>query len=172
MSISWHPGSSSVLHLPSSASISKVCLPLATWMCDTIHNTIVLLLSSSRVFPVPIISVCTESWDSRPPEPPSAFVTPVRVCGRSGFRERRRDCSLIWSFFLVVLLIGLSSSSSSWWTFEGLHREHLLAPTEVRYFEQHTMSTRVNGATVPWAWVPPLGILIFTVSKFSKVLCS
>ena len=81
-------------------------------------------------------------------------------CGQSGFwgassaTARRRDHLLslrrigieIGFIFFLVDTFGTATTSSSWWTFAGLHCQPLPAPTEVHYFEQHTMSTSVNGA--------------------------
>ena len=70
----------------------------------------------------------------------------------------------------------ISSSSSSWWTFAGLHCEHLSASTEVHYFEQHTMSTSVNGATGALGTGPSSGynpkrlFFIFSMSAVVAVI--
>ena len=55
----------------------------------------------------------------------------------------------------------------------GLHCEHLPAPTEVHYFEQHTMSTSVNGAAGAFGIGPSSGYnpnrLSFIFSMFAVV---
>jgi len=53
-----------------------------------------------------------------------------------------------------------ATSSSSWWTFAGLHCERLPPSTVVRYFKQRTMSTSANGAAGAFATGPPLGIIL------------
>jgi len=70
-------------------------------------------------------------------------------CGQSGFwgassaTAHRRDRLLP---LRRIEIDTTASSSSSWWTFVGLHCEHLPASTVVRYFTQRTMSTSANGA--------------------------
>jgi len=50
-----------------------------------------------------------------------------------------------------------TTSSSSLWTFAGLHCKHLPASTEVHYFKQHTMLTSVNGAAGAFGTGPSSG---------------
>jgi hypothetical protein len=93
-------------------------------------------------------------------------------------------CSGVWAirflgsiftpahFFLVSanIIFFFFGSSASQRTFEGLHCEHRPASTVVRYFEQHTMSTHVNGATGALSMGPFAGYTSnLTVSIFSKV---
>ena len=73
------------------------------------------------------------------------------------FGEHHRDCSLFMNIFMVMLLIGSSSLSSPQWTPEGLRGEHLPASTVVHDFDQHTMTTRVNGATSALSMGPSAG---------------
>ena len=89
----------------------------------------------------------------------------IRFWGASSANARRRDRLLPSSGDrllpggidqLLPAEIGIvfwsTTSSSFWWTFAGLHCEHLPVSTEVHYltevhyFNQHTMSTSVNGA--------------------------
>jgi len=76
-------------------------------------------------------------------------------------------------FFLVtadVFSFFFLGSSISRWTFEGLHCEHRPASIVVCYIEQHTMSTRVNGATGALSMGPSAGyISIFELVKFNLI---
>jgi len=106
------------------------------------------------------------------------------VCGQSDFWERlprllaggsgsRTASSSSWWTFGTATT---SSSSSSWWTFAGLHGEHLPVPTEVHYFEQHTMSTSVNGVAGAFGTAPSSGynlkrlFFIFSMSAVVAVV--
>jgi hypothetical protein len=75
---------------------------------------------------------------------PTLYIeTPARGSGQSSFWERLpRLLTCDIGFFLRIE----TTSSSSWWTFAGLHCGYLPASTEVYYFKEHTMSTSVNRA--------------------------
>ena len=66
----------------------------------------------------------------------------------------------------------LSICIFSWWTFAGLHCEHLPASTMVRDFEQqHIMSTSTHWATGALSYsLPTRFVYDLTVSIFSKIL--
>jgi hypothetical protein len=72
-------------------------------------------------------------------------------------------------FFLVIAdVFFFLESSTSWWTFKGLHCVHLSAPTVVRDFEQLTMSG--TGATGALSIGPSAGyISILKLVKFNLI---
>jgi hypothetical protein len=74
-------------------------------------------------------------------------------------------------FFLVTVdVFFFLGSSTSQWTFEGLHYEHHSASIVVRDIEQRTTSTSMRGATGALSMDPSIGYTFnFTVSMFSKV---
>jgi hypothetical protein len=117
----------------------------------------------------------TESWESRPPEPPSTSAAPARVCGDQVFRERLRDCSVLPSDCRRLLLFPRIVSSPFWWTFEGLHCELRPTSTVVRDIEQHTMSTSTRGAAGALSMGPSArynSILEFVkFNIFSAMIC-
>ena len=124
----------------------------------TTHKSspLISLSSYSAFIPVPNLYVHRDR-ESRPLEPDALHrdtcsgVRAIRFLG-SVFR----DCSFprigeIGYFLLPrigFILVDKQSAtlSSSWWTFVGLHCEHLPVSTVVRYFKQRTMSTSANGA--------------------------
>jgi hypothetical protein len=83
--------------------------------------------------------------------------TLARVCGRSGFWEHTRDCSL-------HPLDQRWSSSSSLAPFEGLHCVHLPASTVYDYNEHTHEMSRVNGSTDVLSICPSAGYTLIFVS--------
>jgi hypothetical protein len=105
-------------------------------------NTTMLLLCCSLSL-MSQSSTHTDSWESRPLESPSVKRHLLGCAGDQVFRERLRDRSLlriVIVFFLVatdIIFVFLFGSSSSWWTFEGRHCEHLSASCGPRIQATH-----------------------------------
>ena len=94
----------------------------------------------------------------------------ARGAQRLGFWEAIRDCSSTYVFFLVadtifflVIAYGTASCLFPGDLFVGLHCEHRPAPTVVRDFEQHAMSTSVNGASDALGMGPSAGYILISV---------
>ena len=103
--------------------------------------------------PISRLTFCEHrEWESRPPKSPSAERHLHGCAGDQVFGERTRACSL-------RPLDQHWSSSSSPAPFEGLHCVHLPASTTYDYIEHTHEMASVNGATEPWASVPPQGTI-------------
>jgi hypothetical protein len=118
------------------------------------------------------------------PHPNPLHARSVRRAGLRNHRLHSDTCSGVRAirflgsvsatarFFLVTadILFFFLGSSTFRWTFEGLHCEHRPASTVV-WTSSNALCRLVRvEQPVPWAWVPPQGILLILLSL--RFLCS
>lgn len=171
------PDSSSTVHLPPSVCINNVWSTSAAYMRQNAAPSSLCWVAPEFLHPNPLQRVGrADLWNHHLHLRHLDTYSGVRAIRFLG-SVSATTCVIV--FFLVVLLIDQivsflvlrsSCSSSSWWTLVGLHCICLPASTELRDFEQLTV-TRGNGATNALSMGPFAGYnFISEFVKFNLIL--